>query len=76
MKTETNNGRFAKGLVVGALVGAAAGLLLAPQPGRQTRNLIRSKTGGYAVSLRERFRRNGAVKHTGDYAESHAKDQG
>lgn len=72
MKTETKTGRFAKGLVVGAV----AGLLLAPQPGRQTRNLIRSKTGGYAVSLRERFPRNGAVEYTVDYAGSHAKDQG
>ena len=73
MKTETKTGRFAKGLVVGALVGAAVGLLLAPQPGRQTRNLIRSKTGGYAGSLRERFRRNGAVNVIADHAESHAK---
>ena len=71
MNTETKTGRFAKGLVVGALVGAAVGLLLAPQPGKQTRNLIRSKTSGYAGSLREKFRRNGAVT---DYAESHAKD--
>ncbi len=72
MKTEIITGRFAKGLVVGALVGAAVGLLVAPQPGRQTRHLIRSKTGSYAVSLRERFRRNGAVEDTADYAESHA----
>jgi len=74
MKTETKTGRFAKGLVVGALVGAAVGLLVAPQPGRQTRDMIRRKTGGYAVSLRERFRRNGTVEDTPDYAESHAKD--
>ena len=74
MKTETKTGRFAIGLAVGALAGAAIGLLVAPQPGKQTRNLIRSKTGGYAGSLRERFRRNGAVEDTADYAESHAKD--
>ena len=74
MKTETNTGRFAKGLVVGALVGAALGVLVAPHPGKQTRNLIRSKTSGYAGSLRERFRRNGAVTDTSDYAESHTKD--
>ena len=74
MKTETITGRFAIGLAVGALAGAAVGLLVAPQPGKQTRNLIRRKTGGYAGSLRERFRRNGAVEDTADYAESHAKD--
>ena len=55
---------FANGLVVGTPVGAAVGLLVAPQPGRQTRNLIRRKTGGSAGSLRERFRRNGAVSPT------------
>ena len=76
MMTETKTRRFAKGLVVGALVGAAVGLLVAPQPGKQTRNLIRSKTGSYVGTLRERFRRNGAVKDTAGYAESHAKDQG
>lgn len=74
MKTETKTGRFAKGLAVGALVGAAVGLLVAPQPGRQTRNLIRRKTGGYAGNLRERFRRNGAAEDTADYAESDVKD--
>ena len=74
MKIETKIGRFAKGLAVGAVVGAAVGLLVAPQPGRQTRGLIRRKTGGYAVSLRERFRRNGAVRDSAEYAESHAKD--
>ena len=76
MKTEAKTGRFAKGLVVGALVGAALGVLAAPQPGRQTRNSIRRKTGGYAVSLRERFRRNGAVNETADRAESNAKVSG
>ena len=74
MNTQTKKGRFARGLVVGALFGAAVGLLLAPQTGRQTRNLIRSKTGGYAISLRERFRRNGALDETADYAGSQAKD--
>ena len=73
MKTVTNSGRLAKGLFVGALVGAALGVLVAPQPGKQTRNLIRRKTGSYAGSLRERFRRNDAVNGTADHAESYAK---
>lgn len=76
MKTETKTGRFANGLVVGALVGVALGVLMAPQPGRQTRNLIRRKTGGYGGSLRERFRKNGAVNEPADRAESHAKVSG
>jgi len=76
MKTRIKTGRFTKGLVVGALIGAALGLLAAPQPGRQTRNLIRRKTGGYASALRERFRKNGAVNGTADRAETHAKLSG
>ena len=76
MKTDTKSRRLAKGLVVGALVGAALGVLVAPQTGKQTRELIRRKTGGYVGSLREGFRRNGAVNDTGDRAESHAKVTG
>ncbi|MCI0784712.1 MAG: YtxH domain-containing protein [Chloroflexi bacterium] len=76
MKTETKSGHLSKGLVVGALVGAALGVLVAPQPGKQTRDLIRRKTGGYVVSLRERFRKNGAEKDTADRADSHAKVTG
>ena len=76
MKTESKTGRFANGLVVGGLVGAALGVLMAPQPGRQTRNLIRRKTGGYVGSLRERFKRNGVVNEPADHAESHANVSG
>ena len=49
METETKTGRFIKGLVVGALVGSVVGLLVAPQPGRQTRDLVRRKTGGILI---------------------------
>ena len=72
MNTGNKTGR-GKGLVVGVLVGATLGVLLAPQPGRQTRNLIRRKTGGYAGNLRDRFRRNGTVNESADRAESNAK---
>ena len=72
METETKTGDLTKTLVVGALVGAAVGLLVAPQSGKQTRNLIRRKTGGYAGTLRARLRRNGAVSD----AENHATVSG
>jgi len=36
-------GEFMAGFLVGALVGAAAALLLAPQSGEETRTLIREK---------------------------------
>jgi gas vesicle protein len=40
---KTCAGDFLAGLLVGALVGAAAALLLAPQSGEETRTLIREK---------------------------------
>ena len=76
MKTDTKSRRLAQGLVVGALVGAALGVLMAPQPGKQTRDLIRRKTGGYVGSLRETIRSNGTVNGTADRADSHAKVTG
>lgn len=39
-----SSGDFVAGFVIGALVGAAATLLLAPQSGEQTRTLIREKS--------------------------------
>jgi gas vesicle protein len=41
---DTSGGDFFAGFVIGALVGAAATLLLAPQSGEQTRSLIREKS--------------------------------
>ena len=43
MADKTCAGDFFAGLLVGALVGAAAALLLAPQSGEETRTLIRDK---------------------------------
>jgi gas vesicle protein len=40
---DTSGGEFIAGFLVGALVGAAAALLLAPQSGEQTRTLIRER---------------------------------
>ena len=73
MNSGTKSGRFVKGLVVGALAGAAVGLLVAPQPGSQTRDLVRLKTGGYVGNLRGRFRRSKPVDGTVDHTETHAE---
>lgn len=52
------------GLLAGAVVGAIAGLILAPKPGKDTRelvgartSLIRNKAENYVENLRERFKR-------------------
>lgn len=49
MADKTGGIDFFAGFVVGALVGAAAALLMAPQSGEETRDLIRDK----GIELRE-----------------------
>ncbi len=52
--------KLTTGLIAGAVAGAVAGLLLAPKPGRETRQLLASRAGGYAGTLRQRLgKRNG-----------------
>ena len=50
MAEKSYGGDFFAGLVIGALVGAAAALLLAPQSGEETRTLIQEK----GIELQER----------------------
>ena len=76
MNSGTKSGRFVKGLVVGALVGTAVGLLVAPQTGKKSRDLVRDKTGGYVDNLRARLRRSNAMNGSADHAESQAKVSG
>ena len=63
MMSRTN--QVVTGLVAGAAVGAAVGLLFAPKPGKVTRRFVairaarmRWKTGGYVVALRQRMRKD------------------
>jgi len=51
------------GLIAGVVVGAAAGLLLAPKTGKESRQIVvaragevRGKAGQYATSVREKMR--------------------
>jgi gas vesicle protein len=44
----------ALGLIAGVLAGTTVGLLCAPQPGRETRAMIRQKTAGCVSALRGR----------------------
>ncbi len=61
MMMRNKTGRFVTGLIVGSLTGAAVGLLFAPRSGRETRDVVRHKTGHYVGTLRERFGRCGAT---------------
>ncbi len=68
MITRNKTGRFVAGLIVGSLTGATVGLLVAPRPGRETRDVVRHKPRHYVGTLRERFGRgratNGAKEHS------------
>jgi len=44
-------GRFIAGFILGAVAGLALGLLYAPQPGKETRELLKEKTGDVAKRL-------------------------
>jgi gas vesicle protein len=44
MSDESNGFAFLSGVVLGGLVGAAVALLLAPQPGEETREQLREKS--------------------------------
>ena len=46
--------KFVTGMVFGAALGAAIGLLLAPKPGSETRQLVRERAVEYAGPVRER----------------------
>ena len=48
--SDRETGNFVSGLIVGAVVGVALGLLFAPQSGKETRELVKTK----AVIARER----------------------
>ena len=59
----SSSNKFMTALVAATAVGAAAGLLLAPKPGKVTRrfvamraNKLRHQTEGYVGSLREKMR--------------------
>ena len=46
------------GIIAGVSVGALAGLLLAPKPGKETRQRVQGQANKYAVELRSRMGRN------------------
>ena len=53
MKEGKSASRLVIGLVAGALVGTAIGLLVAPQPGKASREAVGDKAGRYISQLRE-----------------------
>ncbi len=58
-KKGMDKGGVVGGIIAGASVGALAGLLLAPKPGKETRQRVQGQANKYAVEIRSRMRRNG-----------------
>lgn len=56
------NRKLVAGVVSGAVLGTAIGLLAAPQSGKSTRELVRNKAGSLVTSLKQRrSRKNGTA---------------
>ena len=73
----TKSNKLITGLVAGALVGAAAGILFAPKPGRESREIvgtkaqeIRSKTGEYVGTVREKIRKGRSTDSVEELSEN------
>ena len=73
MMMRNKTGRFVTGLIVGSLTGAAVGLLFAPRSGRESRRVVRHKTGHYVGTLRERFGRCEATNGAKENAHAHVE---
>ena len=52
-KKDEGSGKFVGGAVLGALAGAVLGLLFAPRSGKETRKIIKDKSGEYAEKGKE-----------------------
>lgn len=55
MENTNNTGKVILALLVGAAVGGALGILLAPQSGKETRKKIAGKTDDFTKSLKSKF---------------------
>ena len=69
----TRGGSLLSGLIVGAVAGTVAGLLLAPKAGKEAREIVRDKggkyvgkSGGIISNLRYRFHRESADEEVAD----------
>ena len=74
----TNENRLITGLIAGALLGAIAGLLLAPKPGKESRQIVstravefRQKAGDYVDTLRQKIRKGGSVNNMNESSNDH-----
>ena len=61
MGSNDSNSSMLVGLLVGAAVGTIAALMLAPTTGKQSRELVRERTGKIVNAAKTRLKRTPAV---------------
>ncbi len=72
----SDESKFFTGIVIGAIVGAAAGILLAPESGEETRKKIADKTSGLKEELDSKFQDiSEKIKNLENEALSNFKDK-
>ena len=64
MGSNDSNSSMLVGLLVGAVAGTIAALLLAPTTGKQSRELVRQKTGKIVSATKNRLKRTPAAAGT------------
>ncbi len=71
----SKSNKFFTGLFAGAIVGAVAGLILAPKPGSVTRDIVGARTNQfrnraeyYFGNLRERFKKEPVAESFEDHS--------
>ncbi len=73
----SRSNKFVTGLFAGAIVGAVAGLIMAPKPGRDTRDIVgarsiqfRNRAEYYIGNLKERFKKEPVGEAFEDHSEN------
>ena len=73
----TSRNNLISGLLAGAIIGAAAGILFAPKPGRETRQVVgaravdlRDRAGGYIGNLKDRIRKARGTEAVEEYSDN------
>ena len=74
----TKGNNVITGLIAGAFIGTAVGLLVAPKPGKETREMVatragewRTKAGDYVGTLRQKIRRDAQANGVEELSDEH-----
>ena len=66
----TSSNKLISGLAAGAIIGAAAGILFAPNPGKETRQVVGAKAVGYIGNLRGKIKKVRGTEAVEQYSDN------